>query len=62
MPFLGNQKKYRVDHGNRTLFKEMPVTNAASKNVIADMDRLGMELSFIHHHVFIVSAILGLLT
>ena len=43
---------YRVDHGNRTLFKDMPVTSTTSKNVIAGMDRLAMELYFIHQIFF----------
>ena len=39
---------YRVAHGIRTLFKDMPLTSATSKNMIAGMDRLAMELSFNH--------------
>ena len=53
---------YRVAHGIRTLFKDMPVTSATSKNMIAGMDRLAMEFSFNHQNFFVVYGILGLLT
>ena len=53
---------YRVAHGIRTLFKDMPLTSATSKNMIAGMDRLAMELSFNHQKIFVVYGILGLLT